>query len=349
MPDTHTEEETLMRDRARWAIVITGVAILCASLSACGDSESGGSQGAQGGERKESITIGVSFDVLNEIRKAEIQGIRDAAEESGSTVEFAVANDDPQRQAAQIQDLISAKQVDAIIAIAQNKDQIVSSIRAANRAEIPFFAIDRAPAEGAEVTQQITGSPVEDGKLVGQFMVDSGEQLKVLHLLGALTDVNAIGRRDGFKEVVEASSNVEIVQEAPTDWNPQKALDAVANALEKNPDISAIFAPSDFLLPSVLSALEAAGRLERVGEPGHITVVTIDGDPVGCKALRDELIDADVATLVEKFGETAVDRAIGAVNGEAVSPREVQVPGLLLTQKNLEAEAGKVWGCKGAN
>jgi ABC-type sugar transport system substrate-binding protein len=323
-------------------------AVLLAACGSSDDDDSGGATASGGGERQESIKIGVSFDVLNEIRKAEIQGIRDAAERTGSTVEFAVANDDPQRQAAQIQDLISAKQVDAIIAIAQNKDQIVSSIRAANRAGVPFFAIDREPAEGGEVTQQITGSPVEDGKLVGQYMVDSGEQLKVLHLLGALTDVNAIGRRDGFKEVVEGSDNVEIVQEAPTDWDPQKALDAVSNVLEKNPDINAIFAPSDFLLPSVLSALRAADRLEKVGEDGHIMVVTIDGDPVGCKALRDGLIDADVATLVEKFGETAVDSAIKAVNGETVEPQKVQVPGLLLDQENLESEAGKVWGCNAA-
>jgi ABC-type sugar transport system substrate-binding protein len=324
-------------------ISVLTLAILTVTIVGCGGGSGGGQQASgqqQGeGEQQEALTLGVSFDVLNEIRQAEIDAIRAAAEERGDKVEFVVANDDPQRQASQIQDLISAQQVDAVIAIAQNRDQIVSSIRAANRAEVPFIAIDRAPAEGGEVAFQITGDPVADGRIVGEEMVRRREDLKVLHLLGALTDANATGRRDGFNEAIENSS-VEVVQEAPTEWDPQRALDATSNALEGNPDINAIFVPSDFLLPSVLSALEQTGR-----NPEDLTIITIDGDPAGCQAVKDRKIDADVATLVEQFGTQAVDAAHKAVNGEEIPEPVVQIPGLLLTQENFEERRSRVWGC----
>ncbi len=329
-------KRTMMRLVSTAALVA-----LIVFAASCG----GGGGGQQdGGGQQGTLKLGVSFDVLNEIRQAEIAAIRAAAKERGDTVEFVVANDDPQQQASQIQNLISAEQVDAVIAIAQNKDQIVSSIRRANQAGVPFIAIDRAPAEGGEVALQVTGDPVADGKLAGRAMAGTGKELKVLHLLGALTDVNAIGRRDGFKQAVEGSNDVEIVQEAPTEWDPQRALDATSNALQKNPEINAIFVPSDYLLPSVLSALKSADREAKPGD--GMTIVTIDGAPSGCKALRQGQIETDIATLIDEFAARAVEGAHKAAGGQEIADPVVKVPGLVLNQENLEQKSDQVWGCE---
>jgi ribose transport system substrate-binding protein len=169
--------------------------------------------------------------------------------------------------------------------------------------------------------------------------------LTVLHLWGALTDENAIGRRDGFNQTV-AGTPVRVVAQAATNWDPKAAGAAVTEALQTHPDLNAIFAPSDFLLPEVAAAVEKAGRSRPAGQPGHIVIVTIDGDPVGCRALEQGLIDADAATLVVEFGKQAVDAAIHVLRHEPVGATVVKVPGLLLNRANLTTERSNVWGCQ---
>jgi ABC-type sugar transport system substrate-binding protein len=291
------------------------------------------------------LRIGVSFDLLNEIRRAELEAIRSEARRQNAVVTLVVANNSADEQRAQIDELISSRRVDAIIAIAQDRDKIVSSIRQANQADIPFIAIDRAPASGGSVAFQITGDPVADGQLAGRYMIGLNRPLTVLHLWGALSDENAVGRRDGFNQAV-AGSPVKVVSQAPTNWDPQTAGAATTEALRAHPELDAIFAPSDFLLPEVASAVEKAGRSKPADQPGHVVIVTIDGDPVGCRALGQGLIDADVATLVGEFGKQAITAAVHVVHHEPVSPSVVKVPGLLLDRSTLAAKRARAWGCQ---
>src|SRR5665648_67194 len=220
-----------------------GAAAALVLLAACSNSP-GTTSGGNSPSANDKLTIGVSSDQLNESRQAELDGIKAAAKEKGDTVVFVSADQDAQKQSTQIQDLIETKKVDAVIAIAWNMDQINSSIALAKAKNVPFIAMDRAPADQVNIAYQITGDPVADGKLAAQQMLDSGKDLKVLHLLGALTDQNAVGRRDGFIEALKGQSKVQIVAEVPTEWDPVKALNGVSNALQKDPGINAIFAPS---------------------------------------------------------------------------------------------------------
>ncbi|HXJ27745.1 MAG TPA: substrate-binding domain-containing protein, partial [Streptosporangiaceae bacterium] len=169
--------------------------------------------------------------------------------------------------------------------------------------------------------------------------------LKVLELVGGLTDQNAIGRRDGFNAAMAGQPGVTIVSQVPTDWNPTEALDGTSNALQKDPAINAIYIPSDFLLPSVQSALTAAGRLEPIGNPKHVFMVTIDGDQNGCKAMQAKTLDADIATPVADFGKQAIAAITSALGGKSVTPKTVEAKGLILDQANYAATSGQVWGC----
>ncbi|MEV6130552.1 hypothetical protein AB0M05_27525 [Streptomyces violaceusniger] len=109
--------------------------------------------------------------------------------------------------------------------------------------------------------------------------------------------------------------------------------------------MNAIFVPSDFLLPSVRSALTSAGRLAPIGDPRHVFIVTIDGDQNGCEALRQKTIDADIATRLDEFGRQAVRAVTTALGGKTVTPRTVQSKGLVLNQANYATTNEQVWGC----
>jgi len=320
------------------------VAVAAASLLLAGCGSAAGSTGSAGSGRK---TIGVSFDLLNAIRQAEKTAIQNAANTAGYDVVFDVADQDAQKQASQIQDLIQTKKVDAVIVIAQDGQQIAASASLAKAHNVPFLAIDRSVADQQDVTFQITGDPVADGKAVAsQFLAAAKTRpLKVLELVGGLTDQNAIGRRDGFNAALAGQPGVTIVSQVPTDWNPTEALNGTSNALQKDPAINAIYIPSDFLLPSVQSALTAAGRLAPIGNPKHVFMVTIDGDQNGCKAMQAKTLDADIATPVGEFGKQAVAAIAVAIGGQPVTPKTVQAKGLTLNQANFATTSAQVWGC----
>jgi ABC-type sugar transport system substrate-binding protein len=289
----------------------------------------------------------VSFDLLNAIRQAEKSSIQTAAQAAGYSVVFDVADQDAQKQASQIQDLIQTKKVDAVIVIAQDGQQIASSASLAKAHNVPFLAIDRAVADQQDVTFQITGDPVADGKAVAAEFLAAAKTtpLKVLELVGGLTDQNAIGRRDGFNAALAGQTNITIASQVPTDWNPTQALDGTSNALQKDATINAIYIPSDFLLPSVQSALTAANKLAPIGDPKHMFMVTIDGDQNGCKAMQAKTLDADIATPVGEFGKQAIAAITTALGGQPVTPKTVQAKGLTLDQANYATTSSQVWGC----
>lgn len=326
-----------------------GLAAASLVLAGCSSAKSGGTANAGSGSANagKKLTIGVSFDLLNAIRQAEKKAIQDAASAQGYTVVFDVADQDAQKQASQIQDLIQTKKVDAVIAIAQDGQQIAGSISLAKAHNVPFVSIDRSVADQSDITFQITGDPAADGKAVAAEFIDAAKAkpLKVLELVGGLTDQNAIGRRDGFNQALAGNPNITIVNQVPTDWKPDQALDGTANALQKDPSINAIYIPSDFLLPSVQSALTAAHKLNPIGAAGHIFMVTIDGDQNGCKAMQAKTLDADIATPVADFGKQAVAAIQAAANKQPVASKTVQAKGLTLNQSNFAATSSQVWGC----
>jgi ABC-type sugar transport system substrate-binding protein len=331
--------------RTRRAAQMAAVFAAAVSVSAaCG---SGAKTG--GGSGGGSVTIGVSFDLLNATRTAEKNAIEKAAASAGDKVVFDVADQNAQKQASQIQDLIETQHAGALIVIAQDGQQISASISLAKAHNVPFIAIDRAVADEADLSFQVTGDPNADGKLAAAQITGRAKTtpLKVLELVGGLTDQNAIGRRDGFDAALAGAPSVAIVSHVPTNWDPTQALNGTSNALQSNPGINAVFIPSDFLLPSVESALTSAGRMAPIGDPKHVFIVTIDGDQNGCKAVRNKDIDADVATLVDSFGQRAVAAVTSAVHKTAVGQKVVKLAGVTLDQADLASTASQVWGCAG--
>jgi ABC-type sugar transport system substrate-binding protein len=322
---------------------LAAVAAVSLALTACG-SDGSSSDGSTPAKKR---TVGVSFDLLNAIRQAEKSSIQSAAQAAGYDVVFDVADQDAQKQASQIQDLIQTKKVDAVIVIAQDGQQIASSASLAKAHKVPFLAIDRAVADQQNVTFQITGDPVADGKAVAAEFLAAARTtpLRVLELVGGLTDQNAIGRRDGFNAALAGQPGITIANQVPTDWNPTQALDGTSNALQKDAKINAIYVPSDFLLPSVQSALTAAKKLAPIGDPQHVFMVTIDGDQNGCKAMQAKTLDADIATPVADFGKQSVAAITTALGGQSVTPKTVQAKGLTLNQANFATTSSQVWGC----
>lgn len=172
----------------------------------------------------------------------------------------------------------------------------------------------------------------------------TGKPQKAMILVGDLGDINAVYRRDGFKEAIaEYPGLVELVAEVPTEWNKEKALAGVTNALQANPEINFIFTSSDFLIPSIVSALKKVSKYHPIGHSEHVLLGGFDGDAMAYQLLATGYLDADgVQDVFLECGQ-AVDALWAQAHGEAVTPKLVD-PGFVVHQGNLLEKASQMWG-----
>ncbi len=165
-------------------------------------------------------------------------------------------------------------------------------------------------------------------------------------VMGDLSDMNGIGRRDGFDAAVRGNEDVvEVVSRVPSEWNQEKAQAGVVNGLQANPDISFLFTSSDFLLTSIVSALKSAGKLKRVDEPGHVILGGFDGDATAYRLLQDGYLDATGVQDVYFEAEATVQALVDLIEGKPVE-RLIQDPGFVIHRENRHEMADRTWGAR---
>jgi len=296
------------------------------------------------------LTIGVSFEILQtEYWVASFEAIRDELKRHDIRMIEAIADGDATRQLEQINNFIT-RRVDGIIAVPKDAKTIIPMIKAANQASIPIVLYNRP----ADKTDARYAAVAADNYAISRATVEymaaqarkTGKKHKAMILVGDLGDINAVGRRDGFNDAVKQYADaIQVVAEVPTEWNQERALAGVTNALQANPDISFIFTSSDFLFPSIVSALKAAGKYRKIGEAGHIILGGFDGDATAYQMLVDEYLDADGVQDVYFECAAAVQAVLDMRAGKEV-PQLVLDKGFVLHQGNLKAESSRMWGSK---
>jgi inositol transport system substrate-binding protein len=310
----------------------------CVIVIGCG----GGTDGPR------PLTVGLAFETLQtEYWVASLEALQ--AELAGRNIRVleAVADGDPNRQLEQVNSFIS-RNVDGIIVVPKDAQSVVPMIRAANKAEIPIVLYNRGPAENSGRCVSVVADNRAITRDTVRHMIAEARKrdrrLKGMILIGDLGDVNAIERREGFEEAVrEAEDVVEVVARVPTEWNQEKALAGVTNALQAHPEIEFIFTSSDFMFPSIVSALKNAGKYHPIGEKGHVILGGFDGDATAYQLLKDKYLDADGVQDVRFECAQAVEAVLKLHRGEPVDA-VLRDPGVVIHQGNLEREAHRMWG-----
>lgn len=264
----------------------------------------------------------------------------------------AIADGDANRQLEQVRSFV-ARRLDGIIVAPKDAHTVIPMIKAANRAGIPIVLYNRPPAPNRlrSVTVgvdnfSITRDTVRHlcGLARAQRPPGDTTRLKALLLMGDLGDMNAIGRRDGFDAAVAENEDlIEVVTRVPTEWNQEKALAGISNGLQAHPDIRFVFSSSDFLLPSVTSALKNAGKYHKIGHPDHVLLGAFDGDAMAYQLLREGYMDADGVQDAYAQSRLAVQSLSDLREGRPVEPIVLD-PGLVIHQGNLDEAKARMWG-----
>lgn len=179
---------------------------------------------------------------------------------------------------------------------------------------------------------------------MGELARATGQKHHAMILIGDLGDINAVERRRGFNDAIaEYDDWIELVAEVPTEWNQEKALAGVTNALQANPNIDFIFTSSDFLFPSLISALKNARKYHPIGHPDHVILGGFDGDATAYQLLVNDYLDADGVQDVYYECAAAVQAVLRKHNGQSTNSLIVD-PGFVIHQDNLQEKADQMWG-----
>jgi ABC-type sugar transport system substrate-binding protein len=317
-------------------------------LGACGKTDPLAT--AEGAPRSKQLTVGVAFETLQtEYWVAGFEAIKAELKERNINVLEAIADSDANRQLEQVKSMITRK-VDGIIMVPKDAKTCIPAIRAANAAGIPIVLFNRPAGETDAKSVAVQADNFKLTRETVAFMVErareTGRKHKAMVVMGDLGDMNAIGRRDGFDAAVKGHEDIiEVVARVPSEWNQEKAQAGVVNALQAHPDISFIFTSSDFLLPSIVSALKAAGKYKKIGEPGHVILGGFDGDATAYQMMKDGYLDATGVQDVYFEAEASVQALLDLREGKEV-PALIQDPGFVIHQGNLEEKAPMMWGAQ---
>lgn len=276
-----------------------------------------------------------------------------AMEEQGVEVIERNANEDANRQLEQVRDCI-AQGVDGIIIIPQDGASAITIIGEANRADVPIAVFNRPPNPDnpnsaiVVVADNVTIAEQAVEHLAAQARaLNLDRKVQPLVMVGALADTNAIGRLQGFNNVIEANPDLfETPIEVPTNWDANTALANLESALQANPNVDMIFTSSDFLFPQIRAALAQRGMWAPKGQPNHVILGGLDGDVTACQLMKEGYVDATGVQDLFFEADATVSALLEAIEaGESQPSEQIADPGFALTQDNIGEREMDMWGC----
>jgi len=147
---------------------------------------------------------------------------------------------------------------------------------------------------------------------------------------GPLGMTQALERHEGFHSIfdpiVEKTAGLQIVIK-PYDWEAAKCYAIAQDMYTRYGDsLIGVFDHSDTgLSMGVVPALKAAGAFHKVGEPGHVPMVGIDGGAEALEMIRQGEIDATI--VQDGYGE---GRAAGIIARRIILGEPLAEPGDVL-------------------
>lgn len=264
----------------------------------------------------DELVVGYSqVGAESEWRTGNTASLKEAAESLGVELLFSDGQQQQENQIKAIRTFI-AQRVDVIGVSPVVETGWDSVFQEAKDAGIPIILVDRRAKVSDDLYTTYLGSDfIEEGKNAALVMVDLLEgEGKIIELVGTIGSAPAIDRAAGFRQVIQAYPDIQIIASQPGDFTRAKGEEAMADMLQLfGDDIDAVYAHNDDMAIGAIRAIEAYGL-----RPGQdIKIVSID-------AIRDAfqmMIDGKLNATVEcnpLLGPQFFDLALKVVNNEPV-------------------------------
>ncbi|PPA69350.1 ribose ABC transporter substrate-binding protein RbsB [Jeotgalibacillus proteolyticus] len=299
-----------MKKRSIFILMLLMTMVLAACSLDSPGSGNGNDADGDSGDSEGDKRIGFSISTLNNPFFVTLaQGAEEKAEELGMDITVVDAQDDPAKQASDIEDLIQ-QDVDLILINPTDSSAISAAIQSANSANIPVVTVDRS-AEGGEVVAHIASDNAEGGRMAGEFIVEElGGEGKVVELAGISGSSAARERGQGFNEAID-ESDLEVVANQTANFDRAEGLRVMENIIQSGVEFDAVFAHNDEMALGAREALDSAGMSD-------VLVVGFDATDDAVAAVENGNMAATVAQKPDEIGMSSVETAQSILDGDSV-------------------------------
>ncbi|MCC5581495.1 LacI family DNA-binding transcriptional regulator [Microtetraspora sp. AC03309] len=123
---------------------------------------------------------------------------------------------------------------------------------------IPIAAVAQGAVVGREsVIPYAAADDREGARQMTRYLVEQGRK-KIATITGPMDTPGGILRLEGFADVLGRKASKKLI--AHGDWTRRSGETAMAQLLERSPDLDAVFVASDLMAAGALATLRAAGR-----------------------------------------------------------------------------------------
>jgi len=275
-------------------------------------------------EEDDRIHIGISIGTLKQERwQREIEMFQAYADERDIRLSIQSAEDDPQQQISQCENLI-VQGVDVLIVQALDSEATGAIVEPAHEEGIPVIAYDRLVRNG-ELDYYITFDSVKVGEVQAQFVVEQAPTGNYIWLKGGPEDFNAHLVAQGHQNILQPyidRGDINIVLEQwCIGWDPEQALMHTENGLTlANNDIQAVIASNDGTAGGAIQALAAQGLA------GQVPIAGQDADIAACQRIVEGIQTGTVYKPLARLNQAAMEVAVALAEG--LDPMDTVDPAL---------------------
>lgn len=248
-------------------------------------------------EEEKALKVGFSESTYDGAwRVCEVEDFKAAAEKYGYELIITNANNDIEKQLADVDDLI-AQECDIILIVPVDANAVAPAFNACKEAGIPVIDLDTQYLDGVwgeDFITTVRSDQYKQGEACAQWVLENFadvEDVKILEITGNPGQSDAQNRSNGFNETLQAAGfEYELIQQNG-EWARATAQEIVQNvAMSADGDFNIIYTHADEMALGCILGLKQAGLVPNE----DVYIVTVDGQ---YEAL-DAMIANELAALI---------------------------------------------------
>ena len=256
-------------------------------------------------------------------------GIQDEAKKLGVTVNTQGATKfDPTLQTPILDSVVSSKP-DAILIAPTDVKAMQAPLAKAAASGIKVVLVDTTVNDPSFAVSQVASDNLGGGKAAFTAIKElnpKGGKVLVISVDPGISTTDA--RVKGFEDATKADSAFEYLGVQYSHNDPATAAQLVTAALQKDPDITGIFATNLF------AAEGAATGIKQAGKSGKVSIVGFDAGPDQIAALKAGTVQALVAQQPGTIGTDGLDQAVAALDKGTITPK-IQTGFSIINKENV--------------
>lgn len=234
---------------------------------------------------------------------------------------------DQKKQNEQIKYLIKQK-VDAIFVNPVDWKGIKSGLRAAKRAGIPVIVIDAPVYDDELVDMTVVSDNYQAGIQCAKDMMKKRKSANIVLLTHQETK-SGVDRIQGFLDTIQGHEEYQVIAQADTQGQIERALPKVEKIIEKHQNIDVIMALND---PAAMGALAA---LDSKNCRDGVLVYGVDGSPEAKKLIKEGMMTGTSAQLPRQMADIAFHSAYDVLEGKTIQ-KNIITPVEMVTRENID-------------